>query len=268
MDESDSSVRGMHRLRCMAHGVAFEVRCDSNALLAEAVKRLPFATVRDPEAKAGAEVFHLELRGEDGYGFRVGDEMRLEAAEAEAVLTEFGHDLMIHVAGEAPERVFVHAGVVGWHGRAVVLPGTSFAGKTTLVAELVRAGATYYSDEFALVDVEGKVHPYARDLQMREPGRAEQRGVAVEQLEGSAGSVALEVGQVIFTRFEAQSVWRPEPVSAGMAVLEMMRHAIPVQRTPARVMASLTAMMAGATAWTTPRGDARSTAMQLLAAMK
>ena len=68
---------------------------------------------------------------------------------------------MVHVANYAPDRVFVHAGVVAWRGRALVLPGTSFAGKTTLVAELVRAGAIYYSDEYAVLDEQGRVHPYS-----------------------------------------------------------------------------------------------------------
>jgi hypothetical protein len=30
------------------------------------------------------------------------------------------------------------------------------------VAELVRAGATYYSDEFAVLDSRGRVHPFPR----------------------------------------------------------------------------------------------------------
>jgi hypothetical protein len=43
----------------------------------------------------------------------------------------------------------------------MVLPGKSFAGKTTLVAALVRAGAEYWSDEYAVLDANGDVHPYA-----------------------------------------------------------------------------------------------------------
>ena len=32
------------------------------------------------------------------------------------------------VAARAPRRLFVHAGVVGWRGRAVVIPGASYGG--------------------------------------------------------------------------------------------------------------------------------------------
>src|ERR1051326_6942658 len=67
-------------------------------------------------------------------------------------------DLQLHVAEMARRCLFVHAGVVGWGGRALVIPGRSFSGKSTLVAALVRAGATYYSDEYAVFDAQGRVH--------------------------------------------------------------------------------------------------------------
>ena len=63
-------------------------------------------------------------------------------------LTDVGGALAAHaeffVAERAPDHLFVHAGVVGWEGRAIVMPGASFAGKTTLVQAWLEAGATYY----------------------------------------------------------------------------------------------------------------------------
>jgi hypothetical protein len=174
---------------------------------------------------------------------------------------------MVYVANCAPDRVFVHAGVVGWHDRALVLPGTSFAGKTTFVAELVRAGATYYSDEYAVLDEQGWVYPYPRELQMRAPGSLEQRAVAVEELEGSVGGKSICVSHVVFATYVESGRWNPEPVTAGMAVLEMLRHAIPVQRTPARVMATLAKMMEEATALRSERGEAAEMAASLLHTM-
>ena len=44
----------------------------------------------------------------------------------------------------------VHAGAVLWYGRALLFPGTTHAGKSSLVAELLRKGAVYLSDEYAL----------------------------------------------------------------------------------------------------------------------
>ena len=63
--------------------------------------------------------------------------------------------------------IFIHAGVVAQDGVAIALPGVSFAGKTTLVSALVRAGAVYYSDEFAVIDKRGVVNPYPKALSVR-----------------------------------------------------------------------------------------------------
>jgi len=189
-----------------------------------------------------------------------------EAAELQPILDRLASDLMVHVANYAPDRVFLHAGVVGWQGRALIFPGASFAGKTTLVAELVRAGATYYSDEYAVLDQYGKVHPYARDLQMRRNGAQAQTPVPVAHLNGTTGATPLPVSKVIFTRYVEFGHWAPEPVSSGMAVLEMLRHAIPVQRAPARVMAVVAAMMESAVAVRSERGEASEAACALLLA--
>ena len=91
-------------------------------------------------------------------------------------LTDAGRALAAHaelfVAEHATDHLFVHAGVVGWEDRAIVMPGASFAGKTTLVRAWLEAGATYYSDEFAVLDRDGRVHPFARPLAIRDGSTA------------------------------------------------------------------------------------------------
>ena len=67
-------------------------------------------------------------------------------------LDEIEARIRVQVATSSETRVFVHAGVVGWHGRAIVIPGESRSGKSELVTALVQAGATYYSDEYAVLD--------------------------------------------------------------------------------------------------------------------
>lgn len=66
--------------------------------------------------------------------------------------------------------VLVHAAVASLDGRAVILPGRSGAGKTTLAAALALAGWTYLSDEVAVIGAGGaEVRPYPRPLAL-EPG--------------------------------------------------------------------------------------------------
>ena len=72
-----------------------------------------------------------------------------------------------YVATVAEHFVFVHAGVVAWQGKAILLPGKSFSGKSTLTMALVDAGATYYSDEYAVLNAQGLVHPFSRMPRLR-----------------------------------------------------------------------------------------------------
>jgi hypothetical protein len=252
-------------LDCIAFGVRFQLNADSEPLLEKMLECAPFATQRYDTSAGNPQQFTLlSPAAHAAYRLHVGDRIALESAALQPALTELARELMVHTANYAPDRVFVHAGVVAWLGHALVLPGTSFAGKTTLVAELVRAGAIYYSDEYAVLDEQGRVHPYSRNLQMRQDGSHEQTSVAIEALNGSSGSVPLPVSHVVFTEYVPGTQWSSEPVSAGLAVLEMLRHAIPVQRTPARVMATLARMMETATAVRSERGEAGETARALL----
>lgn len=73
------------------------------------------------------------------------------ARELDEALRALESDLQLHVAVRSRRFVFVHAGVVGWRGRAILLPGRSHSGKSTLVAALLEEGAAYYSDEYALI---------------------------------------------------------------------------------------------------------------------
>ena len=55
-------------------------------------------------------------------------------------------ELRLSVASAARRRVFMHAGVVGWGGRAIVIPGRSFED----VKELVE---TVISDSWSFPDL-------------------------------------------------------------------------------------------------------------------
>ena len=68
-----------------------------------------------------------------------------------------------------PDLVPIRAGVVAWNGRAALLPGARQAGKTTLVAELLKKGAVYYSDAYALTRCPRPGARYPRVLMPRDP---------------------------------------------------------------------------------------------------
>lgn len=183
----------------------------------------------------------------------------------EDALDTFAADVQLHVAERARKRVFVHAGAVGWRGRAIVVPGRSFSGKTTLVAELVRAGATYYSDDYAVFDAHGHVHPFPRPLSMRPEGEHVQERHPVESIGGVAGERPLPVGLVVVTEYSSRvRGWRPRGLSAGQGVLELFAHAVAARRRPAEVLEALEGAAADALILKGRRGEAAPAAAAIL----
>ncbi len=185
--------------------------------------------------------------------------------DAGELFERFESDLQLAVAEGAQRRVFVHAGVVGWRGRAILIPGRSFTGKTTLTAELVRAGATYYSDEFAVLDAQGRVHPYAKPLSVREGGTQRQRKVSVEEFGGSSATKPLHVGLVVVSEFhEGARGWRPRTLTPGQGSLALLANTVPARSRPAEVLATLERVVRGAPVLRGPRGEAAEAAPKIL----
>jgi hypothetical protein len=192
-------------------------------------------------------------------------ELLARTRDLEEALDRFAADVQLHVAEWARRRVFVHAGVVGWRGRAIVMPGQSFTGKTTLVRELVRAGATYYSDDYAVFDARGRVHAFPRQLSIRPNGSYKQERHSVESLGGVAGQEALPVGLVIVTEYDARvQGWRPRLLSLGQGVLELLAHAVAARRRPEAVLQALDRATADAQVLKGRRGEAGRVATRIL----
>jgi hypothetical protein len=179
-----------------------------------------------------------------------------------------------HVALEAPNHVFVHAGAVGDGNRAIVIPGLSFSGKTTLVRALVEAGAAYYSDEFAVLDEAGLVHPYPRRLSVRQLLVGESTTITepvvstpVERLGGLAGVEPIPVGMVVVTHYRPGAEWHPREISGAARALALMKHAVPAQERPEQTMRYLTRAVSGASVFEGERGGADELAPRLLEAL-
>lgn len=173
-------------------------------------------------------------------------------------------DLHLLIAEEARRRLFIHAGVVGWNGKALLLPGRTFTGKTTLVRALVKAGATYYSDEYAVLDYNGRVYPYARPLGIRtQAGKSAPR--PVEAMGGRVGKEPLPVGAIILTTYHRGSRWRPRRLSPGRATLALVANTVAARRKPRTALAVLPPLVSCVPVWKGPRGGAADTARSILA---
>lgn len=176
--------------------------------------------------------------------------------------------IRLHIAQYAAGWTFVHAGAVAVAGQAIVLPGRSFAGKTTLVRALIEQGADYLSDEYAAFDAEGLVHPYPKPLSIR-PGDGTRRGVdtPAASLGATTADRAIPVGLVAATRYVEHAQWAPERRTPAEGALLLLEHAVAARDDPPRVLRDLRAAVAGARIVEGDRGEAPVAARALLRAL-
>ncbi len=140
-------------------------------------------------------------------------------------LEELASEFHFAVSVFARPYLFVHAGVVAWRGRAIVLPGPTMSGKSTLVSALVDLGATYCSDEFAAIDRYGRIHPYRRGLMLRTRGTT-QRRLEYTQVSARDHNNSLLPGVVAFLKYKSSSLWHPRTLTPAEAVLALFGNTV------------------------------------------
>ena len=181
-----------------------------------------------------------------------------------AVHRAFESDVHFYVALNARRWLFVHAGVVGWQGRAIVMPGRSVSGKSSLVAALVKAGAEYYSDEYAVLDGRGRIHPYAKPISLRHSDDRARRWYRVEELGGRAGTKPLAPSLVIVTTYREGARWRPRRRSSADAVMALFDNTLLARTRPAFALSRIEKAVANTAVWKGGRGEAEEAARSIL----
>ncbi len=261
-------------LRILHHGLAIGIRSNNAECLRGLQARLPFgwAPARSHRvdrlyslvgggAAASPNVRRLNLVYANAV--RLG-----RSRELADVVRALEVDLERYVAEHARRRLFLHAGVVGWCGRAIVIPGRSMSGKSTLVAALVDAGATYYSDEYAVLDGRGRVFAYPRPLRLRDGGAAVVVPDATAAGDAERPTLPpLPIGIVVVTRYRPRARWRPRRLSAGQAGIAMLGHTVAARLRPAHALAVLRRAVSTSVALDGPRGEAADCVGAMLRAM-
>jgi len=260
-----------------AFGVPFGIRVSDPALLRRVRKHIPPQS--EPSSATPTRTYSLRSRRsvtrtsnvqhrnktrkrQICYEVWAGKSCVVRTHSLSATLNAFESDLQLYVAEMSEDKVFLHAGVVEWKGAAIVIPAPSGSGKTTLVASMLQRGATYYSDEYAVLDKEGRVHPYARSLSVKTPKGQRRKH---PQLFGSGcGIEPIPVGLVVLTRFRKGGQWRPHSVTAGRAVLALAKNAVAIRRQPERVLSFLCRALLGVPTLETERGEASNIAQLIL----
>lgn len=252
-------------------GVGVRVRVDDPALLPKLRECLPPGSRESPPARAKCTYSYSILAdnrvaGADVFRYHVGYTGLVpfvQTQEEAVALSRFESAVRFDVAAAADPWLFVHAGVVGWHGRAIVLPAPSRHGKSRLVEALVRAGAVYFSDEFAVLDDRGRVHPFAKPLSLREVSGGTRRVTAAD-IGGTVGLMPLRIGLVVSTRYECGGTWRPRRVTRGDGVLAMLANSVRARLAPRPILQTLAQALEDAVVFEGPRGEADQATPELL----
>jgi hypothetical protein len=232
-------------------GVVFGIRCDSPAILEEFRRtQLPPDWRPSPDGKPD---HWLTLEKNQVYwnGERIG-----AGPDREWLLRTAGNRLHLCLGEFSNPRVFLHASVVSLEGQAVIMPGRSYAGKSSLALELARLpGASLYSDDFAVLQ-DLNVVPYAIPLSLRQeegpPQLIEARDLGWN---GLAQPVPLALG--ILATYQARAVWNPKRLTPGEASLQLLEHTLSALRSAERTFAVVTQLAARVPCYQGQRGEAR-----------
>ena len=179
------------------------------------------------------------------------------------ICRELESDMHFRVALAARDFLFVHAGVVQWKGQAVVVPGRTETGKSSLVMALVNAGGEYFSDEYAVLDREGRVHPYPKPLsQRRESGPP--RLHTAEALGGQHEVPAVPMGLTVITRFRDGAAWNPRRISKAQVMMALFNNTVVARSRPEFALTVLVKAVEGTGGLKGDRGEASEMASALL----
>jgi hypothetical protein len=252
-----------HELAFASFGVRIGVGADEPEPLARiSALRPPYSVPIDlGDAEHHLSIVHHDSEGYDvHYDAREGNWIpiseqrsflatRIDLELAIATIESYMHGI---TALNAPSHLFIQGGVVAVRGRALVLPALGLTGRTTLVAALVRAGADYYSDEYAVVGADGLIHPYET---LMIPWVSEPRKPP-----------PVPVGAVVVTKYRPGALWDPKVLSQGEIVVQLLSHAVPGRYEGERSMDAIKrALQSRAVGFVGDRGDAAAVTNALIA---
>jgi hypothetical protein len=141
-----------------------------------------------------------------------------------------GSALRMAVAESSPDALFIHAGAVAVGGRGIVLPGPSGAGKSTLTEALMRRGAEYFCDEFAVIADHGLLHPLPSWLSLR---RTDGEGFVDPRTLGAIGTAPVPVGVVALAEYGPGRSVEVDELAGGEAALAVLTHSLSLRTHPA-----------------------------------
>jgi hypothetical protein len=175
------------------------------------------------------------------WSLRLDDEQVSVAPQPETLIGPLVHDLNSRAVEEAG-LLTIHTSAAVYRGRALLFPGSMGAGKTTLIAGLVRAGFGYLTDEAIGIDPDTRMaRPYPKPLSL-DPGswhlfpelqpqadlitpryKTNQWLVPPDEIRPGAASGPCPVSLIVFPRFEPGTETSLLLIRRAEALLELAR---------------------------------------------
>ncbi len=272
--ESQQEVSGkLNRLKWKAqisfeaYGTRIGVRSNDAEIIENLEKILPnilptgWNGIEDSAADFVFSIITQKRKSKKNVFYKNG-ELILENFSPKDIWDTVDSHIRMTVGEYSKDYVFIHAGVVGWQGKAIVIPGSSFSGKTTLTAEFVKRGALYYSDDFTVLDKNGYVHPFPRKLSLR--GIIDdyrQVDFDVEELGGTRGTKPIPVGVLLLTKYKKKGQKKGKPklktISRGEGIMAGLENSLSVRQNPSQVLKVLSKALEKARIYKSNRNEAK-----------
>ncbi|MEJ7860031.1 MAG: hypothetical protein WKF90_00205 [Pyrinomonadaceae bacterium] len=253
----------VHQIFIKVYGVKICIETNKKAFLKELkneITRILPVKVEFINSQISDHTFYIEVSEGEKYELYKNEKSLGQMLKSD-VLVVFDSRLRLTVGEFAVSKVFLHAGVVSWKGEAIVIPANSFKGKTSLVAELVKKGALYYSDEYAVLNRDGCVEPFPKQLSLRGiVNEYAQVDRTVESLGGRKGTKKIPVGMILLTEFKPQlstKKWKPRLLSPGRGVMEILPHTISIRNDTKLALNVLNKIASRAIIAKSKRGEAK-----------
>lgn len=256
-----------HFFTSISHGVSLHLRSNDEQLLDSVLTRVQaqrapgqLAVVDEVLSIAAPSPRKLLMGGH--YAAYVGGHVVARSKSREEIVHAAASSFHQAVAQHCQCFTFVHAGCVVIDGAAVVIPGLSRSGKSTLVAALLDLGASYMSDEYALLDSAGRVYPYLKPLGLRaEDGLTKNSKMPL----CIASERAYRVACVVSSAFDpAAPGFQPRASSKGEIALALLSNTIRARLSPAACLSAASAVARQAHGLLGKRGHASDAAQHIL----
>ena len=251
-------------------GVKISVRVDTEGFLEQIHKLLtPFAVLTAQHESTDFLYSVIIAKSQNHYSFiyRNGEQISKQISRNDFISNLEVYFQTATANFAVNHGIFLHAGAVAWKNKGIIIPANSYDGKTTLTAEFTKLGATYFSDEYAIINSNGELLPYPKTLSIRKPDEYDQKETTVEEIGGKSAELnsCVPVKLVLLAKFsKSTKTWKPKQLTQASATLELMKHTFPLRTFPEIVVGNLHNLTKNAIVLKGNRGEAKEFAQLII----